>query len=346
MTDALSAELLDALRPVIGVDELDYAEPPVKFTGGFFTENHGFRLGGVSAPWDAPLVLRLFPSIMRPNDVRCEVAVQRAVSAQHYPAPRVLTFDEHSRLGGRLFLVMEKLPGIAWMGDIGLKTNLRRGPRLLTALAPTIAKLQAQLHALDPAPVVNAVGEPTVTVERWFGFLRDQIDAGADGFVDALQWLVDNQPDNRERRVICHGDLWPGNILVDGRDVTGVLDWTVATIAEPALDVGFTTMALSLVPIDAPRPVQRLVARMGQHIARRYVRAYQRIAPVDLSAQQYYEALRCALELSATVTYRLAASSGAARDRPPPTWDSITDTMVEYFRRRTGVVLKVPARVA
>jgi len=346
MTDALADDLLDALRPVIGVDELGYVEAPIKLTGGFFTENHAFRLAGAPPSWDGPLVLRLFPSLMRIENVRCEVEVQRAVRAQHYPAPRVLTFDEQSRLRGRLFLVMERLPGSSMMGDVDFGTVIRRGPRLLTDLPRTMAEQQAALHALDPGPVVAALDTPTVTVERWFDSLRGRIDAGAVGFADALRWLVDNRPDDRGRRVICHGDLWPGNVLVDGREVTGVLDWTVATVAEPALDVGFSTMALSLVPIDAPRPVQRLVARLGRHIARRYVQIYQQTAPIDLAAQPYYEALRCATELSGVADYRSGEPGTASRDRPAPTWDSVADRMVEYFRLRTGVSIKLPAPAA
>ena len=193
--------------------------------------------------------------------------------------------------------------------------------------------------------MLAALNGTTVTVERWLDFLRGQINVGADGFAEGLAWLEDNRPSERENCVICHGDLWAGNILVDGPHVTGVLDWTVATIAEPALDVGFTTMSLSLAPIDAPRPVQRFVARVGRGIARRYVRAYQRVSPVDLSAQPYYEALRCATELSNAAAYRLAASTDGSHDPPRPTWDAIADTMVEYFRARTGVELKVPAPV-
>jgi aminoglycoside phosphotransferase (APT) family kinase protein len=338
----LADELLDVLRAQIGVDQLDYAEAPVRLSGGFFTENHSFRLTGATTPWEGPLVVRLFPSQMRPENVRCEVEMQRAVSSQHYPAPRVLTFDERGRLLGRQFLVMERLPGMALMGAIDIGTVLRRGPRLLTGLARTTAEMQAALHALDPAPAIAALDGTTITLERWFELLRLRIEAGADGFAEGLRWLVDNRPAERERQVICHGDLWAGNILVEGGKVSGVLDWSVATLAEPAFDIGFTTMSLSLAPIDASRPIQRLVARLGRGIARRYVHAYQQIAPIDLNAHPYYEALRCAAELSGVAAYRLAGSTPTSHDQPPPNWATITDTMVKYFRHRTGVELRLP----
>ena len=73
-----------------------------------------------------------------------------------------------------------------------------------------------------------------------------------DGLAGGLEWLVERRPKEASRRSICHGDLWAGNILADGDRLTGVIDYTVATIAEPALEVGFTAMGLSLAPIDAP----------------------------------------------------------------------------------------------
>ena len=45
-----------------------YAEPPVRFEGGYFTENHAFRLTDAPPPWDRPLVVRLFPSTS-PSDL-------------------------------------------------------------------------------------------------------------------------------------------------------------------------------------------------------------------------------------------------------------------------------------
>jgi aminoglycoside phosphotransferase (APT) family kinase protein len=279
---------------------------------------------------------------MSPEAVRCEVEAQRAVSSQHYPTPRVLVFDERARLVERRFMVMERLPGTPLMGGIGLGTLIRRGPRLMGLLARTTAEMQKALHTLDPASLLTALDDTPIGVERWFAFVGQQIDAGASGLAEGLRWSVVNRPAGGRRLVICHGDLHAGNILVEGRKVTGVLDWTVATVAEAALDVGFTTMSLDLAPIEAPAPVQRAVARFAQSIGRQYVRHYQRIAPIDLGAQPYYEALRCLVELSNVAGYRLARFLEGTQDRPRPTWDRIADAMVQYFEVRTGVRLGLP----
>ena len=78
-------------------------------------------------------------------------------------------------------------------------------------------------------------------------------------------------------------------------------------------------------------------------MCKRYVRAYQRETGTDLSNQHYYEALRCASELTGVVAFRIAQTKRQPHDVPRPTWDSITDQMIDYFHDRTGVTLKLPA---
>jgi aminoglycoside phosphotransferase (APT) family kinase protein len=342
----LADELLVELRPVVGRGELAYAEAPTVLSGGFFTENHAFRLADASSPWSGSMVVRLFPLVVSDDAVRREAVVQRELAAAGFPTPCVTHFDLQARIDGRRYFVMERMAGKPLMGGIRASMLLRDGPGLLRRLTRVTADRQADLHAIDPAPVVEALDGTPATVERWFEHLQRLIDGGGVGFAAGLNWLIANRPVERGQRVVCHGDLHPGNILVDGDGaVTGVLDWTVATIAEPSLDVGFTTMAFSLAPVDAPRPVQRIVARCGRGIARSYVRAYVARTGADVAARPYYEALRCAVEVGNAASYRLAVADGRGNDQPRPIWDSIAGAMVHYFRVRTGVELTMPAPV-
>jgi aminoglycoside phosphotransferase (APT) family kinase protein len=343
----LGDDLLTELAPLVGRTDLAYAEPPQLLTGGFFTENHRFRLTGAPSPWDRTLVLRLFPVSVPDDIVQLEATVQGGVAAAGFPTPDVVHFDPSARLDGRRYFVMDYVSGAPMLGGISIGVLLRQGPRLLRRLSHTTADVQVQLHQVDPAPILAELGDVSVRVERWFDVLEDAIDAGATGFEAARRWLVDNRPPERGPLVICHGDLHPGNLLVDdhGR-VLAVLDWTVATLAEPVFELGFTSMALSLAPIDAPPWVQRLVRRFGRGIARRYVRAYTDRSPVDLTTLPYYEALRCAMEVSNAARWRLIAADGRGHELLRPTWDSIAGVMVDYFRARTGVEITLPPPVS
>lgn len=342
----LADELLGALHAQGGHTQATYAEPPVRFDGGYFTENHAFRLADAPPPFDGPLVVRLFPSTSPPDLPRREAAVQSVLSDQGYPAPPVVLFDEDARLAGRRFFVMARLAGRPILGGIRIRELATSGRHGFTRLADMTARMQAWLHRLDANPLLEQLGDAPSGVERWFDRIDTQAQNEFDGLRGGLRCLIDHRPQETGRSCICHGDLWGGNILADGDRVTGVLDYTVATVAEPALDVGFTAMSLCLAPIDASRPMQRAAARMGQLLCKRYVGAYQREANADLSNQQYYEALRCVSELTGVVAFRLAESRRQPHDMLRPTWDSISDQMIDYFRARTGVTLQLPDPVA
>ena len=147
-------------------------------------------------------------------------------------------------------------------------------------------------------------------------------------------------PEPRGALVLCHGDSWGGNLLVESGEVTGLIDWTVATVAEPALEIAFLTTAFSLAPVPLPRPIQRVAQRIGRRLAGAYRSVYESGSDADLSSVPYYEALRCLLELSGVVGYRTTVAAGPPYDGPRPTWDGIADQMVDYFEERTGVHLE------
>jgi aminoglycoside phosphotransferase (APT) family kinase protein len=341
----LGDDLLAELRGRLPGEGLAYVEPPVRLGGGFFTENHAFRLANMSPPWDKRLVLRLFPASVAPGLAGIEAATQTMLAGHGFPAPAVVLFDAEARLDGRRFFVMEMLEGHPLMSDIKVRDLVSTGWTLLRRLAPITASVHVMLHRIDPAPLLAELSEAVVGVPRWFAQLDEQVQAGATGLETARRWLIDNVPPTPRRLAVCHGDSWGGNILVHGHQVTGVVDWTVVTVADPHLDLGFTSMALSLAPIAAPRPIQRIAARIGGGIAARYLRTYIETAPLngfELSTLRYYEALRTAVELSVVAAYRLAEASGQPHDIPPPTWLSIVPDMVEFFRARTGVAIDMP----
>lgn len=341
----LADDLLGELRQHLKIDALDYAEPPAKLGGGFFTDNYAFQLARAPVPWSGRLVLRLFPASVSAELAGREAATQTMLAARGFPAPAVLLFEPASRLDGRQHFVMEMLPGRPMMGGASVRDIFATGWMLLTRLATTTASIHADLHRIDPAPLLAELGDDSIGVPRWFRQLDEQIAKGATGFVAALQWLVANQPPAPAQLAVCHGDTWGGNILVERGEITGLIDWTVVTIADPLLDVGFTTMSLGLAPIDAPRPIQRAAASVARRIAARYVRAYAKardLPGADADTVRYYEALRTAVELSGVAAYRLAEASGEAHDIPRPTWDAIVPDMVRHFHARTGVTIGVP----
>jgi aminoglycoside phosphotransferase (APT) family kinase protein len=338
--DDVADAFLRVVRERLDLADITYAEPPEMFTGGFFTENYAFALAGAPAEWSVPLVLRLFPREVRPEQVRREATVQRVLHGQGYPTPNVLLHEESQEPLGRAFLVMERVAAKSLMGGIALR-ELVVVLKVLARLPALLADTLAQLHAVDPAPFVEAMGDVPSGFDRWENDLRD-IEADVPELATGARWLLDHRPEPRGAPVVCHGDLWPGNILASKGEVRAVIDWSVVSVAEPALDLGFATMASDLTPVSKPGPLYSVVSRLGRRVSRQVVGRYVERTGADLTNLRYHQALRTLLELRGVVEYRHDDANGVAHDRPRPTWHLVGDQVVAYFRDHTGVELTLP----
>jgi aminoglycoside phosphotransferase (APT) family kinase protein len=340
----IADELLARLRVGIG-DDVEYAEQPVQLGGGFYTANYRFSLKGRPAGWSGPMVLRLFPKHAPDQLDAWEAAVQTFVHDRGVPAPAVALREPGSTIEGRRWFVMELLSGSPMMEGINARQLLGGLRRMFRDMPRQTAEVHLALHRLDPTILVDSFGT-LATVERWWDHIATPTDDDrSHPLGPGVEWLTRNVPEPRSPLVLCHGDSWGGNLLVDDGEVTGLIDWSVATVAEPALDVAFLTTALSLAPVAMPRSIQRVAQRVGRRLAAAYRSVYESRSDADLSSVPYYQALRCLLELSGVVSYRTTVVRGLTYDSPRPTWDGIADQMVTYFEQRTGVRLALPPPV-
>ena len=291
--------------------------------------------------------MRLFPVDAPDELARREATVQRVLVDQGYPAPGIVFFADERCLDGRRFFVMERLPGAPLLGGIRVGELLRSGRRLFRRMVDVTVDAQARLHRLDAAPLV----------QRARGHARGSASAGSrcssisspSSTVSPVRARGSSSINRRPRptAAICHGDLWAGNILVDGDRLTGVIDYTVATVAEPALDVGFTSMSLSLAPIDAPAPVQRLAAPSSPAaLCKRYVAGYAR----DNRCRPLQPALLRGTALRDRVDERRrlpprARPTVRSTARPARRGTRSRDGMIAFFRERTGVTIDLPPPV-
>jgi hypothetical protein len=144
------------------------------------------------------------------------------------------------------------------------------------------------------------------------GFSPDELSFGArfagmehliaaDGLVGlerGLGWLRAHRPAEPRWLAICHGDLTPSNILVEDGRVSGVLDWSGVSIADPALDLGATLTRIATVPLQVPGLIAPLLNLCRREFAAAYVRAYSRALPIDRAAIRYYRVFSCMQQLT------------------------------------------------
>lgn len=185
-----------------------------------------------------------------------------------YPkAPRPLAACSDADVLGAPFYVMERVPGVVLRRGSPVVARLREeeAAGLSRALVDTVV----ELHALDAASDgLRHLGRPEGYVERQVrGWGQRYVDARTDdvpALERSMRWLDERRPPDGSAALV-HNDFKHDNLVVDPERpdrIRAVLDWEMATLGHPLLDLG-TTLAYwadpddppawkSLAPVDAP----------------------------------------------------------------------------------------------
>ena len=329
----VAVELLRILERHTGMPGLAYAVPPVPLAGGFWAALYGFRLSHGPQDLSGDLVLRVMPT--DEDHCRREALMQAAAAGAGFPAPRIHLVGGSEAGLGRPFIIMDRAPG----GTVASGLGGWEKTRVLVRMPALLAKTMAQLHALDPGMVSglrDAASVATVLAE-----LAERIQPlGLDGFVAALAWLYEHQPVER-RRVICHGDLHPFNLVIVNGRASALLDWTNAVLADPAFDVAYTSQLLALWPVAVPGLPRRLLKPIaGRLAASRFLAEYRRRARVEPASGQWYEALHTLRLLTRVARWRTGITRPPrARNHP---WQLAASDAANAFQRHTGIRIELP----
>ena len=339
----LARRLLAFLRGRLDEPQLEFSEPPASVSGGFDTQIFAFRLRSAPPAYAGRLILRLLAPHLDPARALREGVIQNTLAEAGYPAPRaVLATADPGPLGGA-FLIMERLPG----------KPLIEGR--LSDIGRVLVEMQVRLHALDADVLLRtlaredlaatvagapAIGRDRMTLEGYLAQLQQRVARESlDGLAAGVAWLVERRPAEPGRRVICHGDFHPLNILVSGGAVTGVIDWPNAIVADAAYDVAATKTILSLTPLDLSAALRGVARVLRPVMVRRYLAGYRRHRPIDPAALRYYEALSCMRQLVRVTENRLRAGAGPLN---PLDASSFGDAMAARFSRMTRIAPTLP----
>lgn len=336
------------LREHLDDDEVRFSVAPKRLSGGAFSEVYGFRLATSGGHPGQPLVLRTYGRGTNPVQPRLEQAVQNGLADAGFPAARVLVAQCDPHGPGAMFVVMEWLPGRGVLRGIRWDQFLRDFPRLYTRWPERLAAVALRLHNVDPSPILASAREYGIGAAQRSTHRHSELVAisleelGDRRTSEAVAWLKDNEPRPPASPSIVHGDLWPANVLMRRRELTGVVDLNMAGLGDPALDVGFACAGLALMPapFPPPSPIRQAVNMAGRNIARRVKQRYLERAHVPVERIEFYEALRCMVELVAVLEYRHhAAAKGNGIPKPP--WDNGAKALAAHFAIITGVPLTI-----
>jgi aminoglycoside phosphotransferase (APT) family kinase protein len=177
------------------------------------------------------------------HDMSREYRVQRQLKPVYRYVPNMVAFcDDHDLLGAD-FYVMDRIVGTIPRKDF--PPELQLTPLRARTLAFTVIDALVELHDVDPAAAGLAdLGKGTGYVGRqvagWSDRYRKARTWNAPKGEAIMAWLAANQPDD-VRSCVIHNDYRLDNVVLapdDPMRVAGILDWEMATIGDPLMDLG------------------------------------------------------------------------------------------------------------
>ncbi len=179
------------------------------------------------------------------HDMVREHTVLEALGPAFPLAPKPLLFSDDSAVIGCPFYVMERVEGVI------IRRTLPEGMSLSSDQARRLAHNMIEalhaLHSLDHRAIgLDDFGKPDGYVQRqvegWIDRYREARTPDVPDGEEVMAWLRDNVPPDSARPSIVHGDWKTDNVVLDRGDPTrivAVLDWEMATIGDPAMDLAY-----------------------------------------------------------------------------------------------------------
>ena len=267
-------------------------------------------------PSGRDLVLRRPPTGTKArgaHDMRREHDIQAALAPVFPQVARMVAFCGDEEVVGSEFYVMERLVGTILRRDLPPELGLDREG--VAAVCRAAVDVLVALHSVD----VDAAG--LGHLDRGDGYVARQLGGWSDRFRRArtpdvpdleatMGWLDRHHPPDR-RHTLIHNDFRFDNLVLDPADptrVVGVLDWEMATVGDPLMDLGGalaywaqadddpTFLALRRQPTHTPgmltraEVLERYTAARGEAVSAQQWRFYEVFGLFRLAviAQQIY----------------------------------------------------------
>jgi len=212
-----------------------------QFPSGYSNLTYLIRIG------DKELVLRRPPfgrKAKTAHDMGREYRILKALNPVFPYCPKPLVYTENESILGCPFYVMERIHGIILRKK--LPEGLEFTPDQMRSLCENLLDVHCELHRVDYKAVgLEGFGKPQ-------GYVRRQVEGWSERYIAArtpdapafekvMQWLQDKMPPDFSKPAVIHNDFKFNNVVLSQEDllkIVGVLDWEMATVGDPLMDLG------------------------------------------------------------------------------------------------------------
>jgi len=182
-------------------------------------------------------------AIKSAHDMSREFNLLTALQPHYKQIPKPVHLTEDATVLGAPFYLMERLHGVILRPS--LVKNIKIAPDEMKAISEALVDNLVALHAIDiHASGLIAIGKPEGYVTRQVeGWTKRYVASQTDNIeaMDAVgQWLAAHIPAEHSPTLL-HNDYKFDNIVLDEHTLStirGVLDWEMATVGDPWMDLG------------------------------------------------------------------------------------------------------------
>ncbi len=259
-------------------------------------------------------VLRIPPPgtrIAGPADVVRQGRIMAALHDAGLPAPAIRMMSIDAVIDGRPFILMERVDG-----DRIEPTAEREEPIKIAASAvETLKRLQAlpleRTGISDEEPV-----DLRAEMMRWAMLMQRAPEELTSHAGELGGRLAAQVPEGRAPTLV-HGDYHYGNMLFRGHEVAAILDWEIAEIGQPLLDLGcLCIVAIRRQYQGAPNPGGAISVSMDELFD---------LYGVSAAEMRWYAAMSL-YKYASIFGYNLMLHRKGRR--PDPMYEGLTDTIV------------------
>ncbi len=289
-----SIRLGEWMRDTVGV-EVRPADLVVKrFAGGNSNETYLVSVGASAWVIRRPPKHSLDPSA---HSMEREWRILSVLADSAVPVPRVLSYCRDSEVIGAEFILMEYVGDSVPILD-ELPSAYSDVSASLDMIGHAMVEVLAALANFDwSAAGLEGFGRPDGFLERqvprWEAQYRRNQVRDIPAFERLTIWLGENLPPAQSAGVM-HGDFHLDNCLlsVARPQVRAVVDWEMATIGDPMVDLGLFLSFWGDRPVDPPAmPRVQGVSRLGRAPLRQELAArYGELTGRDVTQVNWYQA--------------------------------------------------------
>ncbi|WP_460912123.1 phosphotransferase family protein [Spirosoma areae] len=218
-----------------------------QFPGGFSNLTYALKTA------DTNYVLRRPPvgaNIKGGHDMGREFRVLSLLKGHYDKIPDPVVYCESSDVLGAPFYIMKRIAGLILRASMAPRLNL--SPERMRQLSEALVDNLVAIHALDiDATGLIQLGKPEGYVQRQVEGWRKRYHNAETDPIPAMdrvgEWLPQNYP-SEQAPAFLHNDYKFDNVLLAPDETTGeplpvikgVLDWEMATVGDPLMDLGAT----------------------------------------------------------------------------------------------------------